>query len=89
MPAGKVDAFDGIWACATLLHVPHAQMDGVFQKFIRALKVGGIWYLSFKIGEGEQIKNERLFSYFDAASLKQFIGGYAALELGYNTRFGL
>jgi SAM-dependent methyltransferase len=34
-------AFDGIWACATLLHIPRADLPGVFERFIRALKPGG------------------------------------------------
>jgi SAM-dependent methyltransferase len=75
------NAFDGVWTCASLLHVPHAAMDSVFQKFIRALKAGGVWYLSFKVGRGEQIRGERLFSAFDEKSLREFIGRYPALEL--------
>jgi SAM-dependent methyltransferase len=75
------NAFDGVWTCASLLHVPHAEMDGVFQKFIRALKPGGVWYLSFKVGAGEQIRSERLFSYFTEPGLREFIGRYPALKL--------
>ena len=32
------DEFDGIWACASLLHVPKSEMDGVMEKIICALK---------------------------------------------------
>lgn len=74
-------AFDGIWTCATLLHVPHAEMDVVFQKFIRALKPGGIWYISFKVGEGEHLRGERMFTYFTSESLRAFIERYPALEI--------
>jgi hypothetical protein len=42
--------FDGIWACASLLHVPRREVDEVFARFARALRVGGAWYMSFKFG---------------------------------------
>ncbi len=75
------DAFDGIWTCATLLHVPHGEMDGVFQNIIRALKTGGVWYLSFKVGQGEARPDGRLFSYFDSESLRAFLSQYPLLEI--------
>ena len=34
------EQFDGIWACASLLHVPKAQIDEIMRRFVRALKVG-------------------------------------------------
>ncbi len=40
--------FDGIWACASLLHVPYAEIDGVLKRFWNALKDEGILYASFK-----------------------------------------
>jgi SAM-dependent methyltransferase len=33
-----VSAFDGIWACASPLHIPRSCIDGVLQRFGRALK---------------------------------------------------
>lgn len=74
------NAFDGIWASATLLHVPHSEMEDVFHKFIRALKIGGVWYMSFKKGEGEKWSGERLFTYFNKASLGEWIARFPALE---------
>src|SRR5579863_7193950 len=41
------EVFDGIWACASLLHVPRHEMDAVFERFVMALKPGGVWYISF------------------------------------------
>ncbi|MEG2303755.1 MAG: class I SAM-dependent methyltransferase, partial [Niameybacter sp.] len=37
-----VQLYDGIWACATLLHVPDDEMVDVFTRLARALKDGGI-----------------------------------------------
>src|SRR5262249_13308517 len=49
----KPAVFDGIWACASLLHVSEKILPGVFSNLIRALKVNGAIYASFKEGVGE------------------------------------
>jgi SAM-dependent methyltransferase len=56
------EAFDGIWACASLLHVPDAEAGEVFRRMRRALRPGGVWYMSFKVGEGERRDGDRLFN---------------------------
>lgn len=57
--------FDGIWACATLLHVPHAEIREVLRRFHRALRSKGVLYASLKEGRGEGIAADgRFFSYF-------------------------
>lgn len=48
------DRFDGIWTCASLLHVMRADLPAVMLRLARALKQGGVWYLSFKYGETER-----------------------------------
>ncbi len=49
-----VDAFDGIWTCASLLHVPRRVLPDVMVRLARALRPGGTWFLSFKYGKGER-----------------------------------
>ena len=57
--------FDGIWACASLLHVPHKEIPNVLDRFASALKPNGILYVSLKEGSGERVaKDGRFFSYF-------------------------
>ena len=56
------DNFDGIWACASVLHVPENNISTVLSKFTDALKDDGILYTSFKYGEKEQIRNGRFFA---------------------------
>jgi len=46
--------FDGIWACASLLHVPSASFPDVALQLAGALRPGGAWYMSFKMGDGER-----------------------------------
>jgi SAM-dependent methyltransferase len=57
-----LEEFDGIWACASLLHAPIAQFRGIAGRFITALRLGGLWYMSFKFGVGEQVVGGRNFT---------------------------
>ena len=62
--------FDGIWACASLLHVPQKDYRSVINKVERALKPYGVLYASFKYGEGERRDaNGRYFSYYNENDL--------------------
>jgi SAM-dependent methyltransferase len=49
----KVEAYDGVWANACLLHVPRPELAQVLALIWRALKAGGHFYASFKAGEGD------------------------------------
>ena len=39
------EVFDGIWANASLLHVPSDQMDDIFPKVVNSLKPNGVLYM--------------------------------------------
>jgi len=49
----EVDAYDGVWANACLLHVPRPELAQVLSLIWRALKPGGAFYASFKTGDAE------------------------------------
>jgi SAM-dependent methyltransferase len=49
----SVEAYDGVWANACLLHVPRPELAQVLALIWRALKPGGIFYASFKTGDAE------------------------------------
>jgi len=65
--------FDGIWACASLLHVPMAELPGVLQRMAAALKPGGVLYASFKYGTGEREHKGRRFTDLDEARLMELL----------------
>ena len=77
------NVYDGIWACASLLHVPKERMGEVLHRLKRALKDGGILYASFKYGEEEKVVNGRLFSNYDEQSLRALMegNGFEVLEV--------
>jgi SAM-dependent methyltransferase len=63
--------FDGIWACASLLHIPKASFTDVASRLVSALRPDGVWYMSFKLGTDERVVDERLFIDHTAATLRQ------------------
>jgi SAM-dependent methyltransferase len=58
----EVDAYDGIWACASLLHVSATDLPNTIGRLWRALRSGGCFYLSFKLGSGERRHGGRRFT---------------------------
>jgi SAM-dependent methyltransferase len=48
---------DGIWACASFLHVPRNDSGATLREFHRVLRLGGVLYLSVKGGSGERYAN--------------------------------
>ena len=67
------DQFDGIWACASLLHVTMEAMPEVIRRLYKALKEDGIFYASFKKGVGERYRGERRFTDADEAYLQNIL----------------
>ena len=67
------EEFDGIWACASLLHVPSNELNEVFKRCSKALKQNGIMYCSFKYGEYEGIRNGRYFTDLNEETFKEYI----------------
>jgi SAM-dependent methyltransferase len=49
----EVEAYDGVWANACLLHVPRDQLADVLRRIWRALKPAGNFFASYKAGEGD------------------------------------
>lgn len=56
------NVFDGVWACASLLHVPSNELEQAFTNIARHVNEGGLIYCSFKYGEFEGIRNGRFFT---------------------------
>ena len=56
------DQFDGIWASQSLLHVPRSEIDDVMSRLSRALKIGGLLYASFMVGDRETTRGGLFFN---------------------------
>jgi SAM-dependent methyltransferase len=68
-----VNEFDGVWACASLLHVSSDALKECFSKLFRALKPGGVLYVSFKYGVGQRAVGERQFLDMNEESLNNVL----------------
>ncbi len=67
------EAFDGVWAQASLLHVPYDETLSIYQKMHKALKPGGIFYASYKYGSEFMPTEARDFYNMDEATIKPYL----------------
>lgn len=73
--------FDGIWACASLLHVPRSHMPQVLHKLSVSLKTGGIFYANFVYGEEQTSRNGILFNDYTEDTFHAVLANEKSLEL--------
>ena len=77
-PAGS---FDGIWCSAVMVHVPRRIAPDFLQNLRRALKPGGILYLSVQLGAGCRTHPDgRTFFYYAMPEIMAIIAG-ASFEI--------
>ncbi|QBM21627.1 class I SAM-dependent methyltransferase [Citrobacter arsenatis] len=77
----NTEHYDGIWCCASLLHVSAEALPGVMSKLARALKTGGTWYVSFKYGETERVKDGRHFTDLTEQGLEKLLAPLSDITL--------
>jgi SAM-dependent methyltransferase len=76
------ETFDGVWACASLLHCPKSEMDSVMHRISRALKPNGIVYMSFKYGKGERVDEKgRFFNDYTEDGLAELLAAHSDLHI--------
>jgi 2-polyprenyl-3-methyl-5-hydroxy-6-metoxy-1,4-benzoquinol methylase len=73
--------FDGVWACASLLHVAKDQLPSVLKRLARSLKAGGVLYASFKYGTTARVKGGRAFTDMTEDTLAQLLQSVPMLSL--------
>lgn len=73
--------FDGIWACASLLHLSKEDLIEVINKLKLAMTSRGVLYISFKYGEFCGIRNGRYFLDLTEGVLNKIIGIVGGLKV--------
>jgi 2-polyprenyl-3-methyl-5-hydroxy-6-metoxy-1,4-benzoquinol methylase len=63
------EIYDGIWCCASLLHVPLDELPQTLGRLTAALKPKGVLYMSFKYGDTQREVEGRLFTDMNEARL--------------------
>ena len=77
----EIDRYDGIFACASILHVPSKELPDIITRMKKAVKTGGILYISFKYGTFEGIRNGRYFTDRTEESLQAILDEVGGLEI--------
>ena len=68
------DHYDGIWANFSLLHAPKADFPTYLKAIHTALKSGGLFFISLKMGEGEKRdKLGRFYAYYREDELETLL----------------
>ena len=75
------DVYDGIWACASILHVKREELPGILQKMCRALKAPGWMYLSFKYGDFDGERNGRYFTDMTEERMEKLLQAFPELNV--------
>lgn len=82
------EAYDGIYASASIMHLEYEKLVEVFPKMIRALKSNGIIYVSFKYGEEDGFLGKRYYCYMNEERFGKMIGQFEALAIEEQGIFG-
>jgi SAM-dependent methyltransferase len=80
------DDFEGIWACASILHIEPENMPMVLRKLYKALRKNGVLFISVKHGEFEGERNRRYFCDYSEEkfeSLGYYKIGFKKIEITY------
>ena len=76
--------YDGIWACASLLHVGRDRLPEIFEVLRKSIAQGGILYASFKYGDFSGIRDGRYFDDMNEEILRWIlstVGGFDTVEM--------
>jgi cyclopropane fatty-acyl-phospholipid synthase-like methyltransferase len=63
------DAFDGVWASASLHHAGTEDLPRIFAAIRRATKNGGVFHATFKVGDDRRDKFGRFFCAMNESAL--------------------
>lgn len=77
----EIRQYDGIWACASLLHCERHRLDDVLQRMMNALKTDGVMYLSFKYGDSDREQDGRKFTDLNEDQVSVLLSNYRPLKL--------
>lgn len=74
--------FDGVWAQASLLHIPYNMTREIYGKIHRSLKSNGIFYASYKYGDNHMESSGRDFYNMNESKVMQYFDGlFNVIEL--------
>ncbi len=76
------NAFEGVWASASLLHLTQVDFVQALARLFKALCSQGAFYFSVKAGDGVQTDAEgRFFTYYQVDDLKQILAQFSEVAI--------
>lgn len=84
------ESFDGVWAVASIIHLPKSDVPSCLGEIYRVLKRNGVFYVCVKQGEGEGFEPDlrygpnygKFYSYFQPEELNKMLGNSGFDVLG-------
>ena len=73
--------YDGVWACASLLHLKKDELSAVLGQLIKSLNPGAPFYMSFKYGTFSGERNSRWFTDMTEERLKELMAHFSGAQL--------
>jgi len=83
----EISCYEGIWACASILHLSYKELKEVLSNIYEALVPNGIFYTSFKYGVGEKERGNRHFTDMTEESLGELlkeVTGFRVTDEGFS-----
>ena len=84
------NSFDGIWANASIYHIPRENLPDVYKNIYLVLKKGGLFFSTYRVGQGEMFTKEkrgeaileRFAAYYNSAEIKNLLNktGFKNIE---------
>lgn len=75
------NVFDGVWACASLLHIKKSELPNIISKISRSLVDDGVLYMSVKHGDFEGIRDERYYADYRTGEIKELFKKFPEFEI--------
>lgn len=78
----EVNRYDGIWACASLLHLLQTELTDAVARLAKALKPSGVIYMSFRYGVDERCYSDgRCYTDLDEEGVTKIIAAIPPLQV--------
>ena len=75
------EIYDGVWACASLLHCERDRLAEIIGKLRTALKPNGVIYMSFKYGDSDREKDGREFTDLNEQQAQELLAQFDQVSL--------